>query len=178
MNQPSIVVERLSSNDLIAHAEVLATLFRSVVNAEGSGLGFVAPLSLDRAREYWLSLGSDLDAGRRLLLVARNGERILGSGQLAFPSGTNAGHRAELQKLFVGPEARGLGVGKRIMLALHDEARAHGRSLVLLGTRCDNASALRLYKGLGYRESGIVPGYMLGPNGERIDSVNLYIDLS
>jgi hypothetical protein len=61
------------------------------------------------------------------------------------------------------------------MAALHGWARQRGRSLVLLNARRDVAE--RFYKPLGYREVGVIPGYSLGSNGERIDTVSLYTEL-
>ena len=63
------------------------------------------------------------------------------------------------------------------MAALHDAAREHGRSLLLLNTRKDGR-AERFYKRLGYREAGVIPGWTLGPAGERYTHVTLYRELA
>jgi hypothetical protein len=63
------------------------------------------------------------------------------------------------------------------MSAVHSTAREHGRSLVLLNTR-RGGPAERFYKSLGYREVGVIPGYMLGPSGTLVDSVLLYRELA
>jgi acetyltransferase len=89
----------------------------------------------------------------------------------------NARHRAELQKLFVATALRGSGVGRSLMAALHETARQHGRSLLFLNTRRGDP-AEGFYKGLGYREVGVLPGWTIGPVGERYDHVTLYKELS
>ena len=50
-----------------------------------------------------------------------------------------------LEDLFTAPEARGRGVGRALILAVCDWARAHGCGSVYWQTRDDNATARRLY---------------------------------
>jgi len=142
---------------------------------EGASLGFLSPVPPPTARRYWLAVGGDLQAGSRLLIGAFGDGRLAGSGQLVLPSLPNARHRAEVQKLFVARTLRGCGVGAALMSALHAWARRRGRSLVLLNARRDVAE--RFYKPLGYKEVGVIPGYSLGANGERVDTVSLYTQL-
>ncbi len=103
-------------------------------------------------------------------------EAVRSSGQLAFPASRNGHHRAELQKHFVGTRFQVLGIGRFLMTALHDGALQRRRSLIILNVRRGD-SAERLYRGLGYREAGVVPGYTLGPRGERFDNATLYVEL-
>jgi GNAT superfamily N-acetyltransferase len=169
-------IRPITSPELKHLLPVLVELLRDTVNG-GAPLGFLSPLTRDEARVYWLSLRPELQAGSRLLLAAHTEDRIVGSGQLAFPSSPNARHRAELQKVFVASTLRGRGVGRSLMAALHDTARRHGRSLLLLNTR-RGEPAEAFYKGLGYREAGVLPGWTVGPAGERYDHVTLYQELS
>ena len=124
-----------------------------------------------------MKIGPELRSGARVLLVARDGDRIVGSGQLAFAQSPNSRHRAEVQKLFVSRDMRGLGLGRQLMDALHVIARAHARSLILLNTRV-GAPAEQFYRALGYREVGVVPGYAMGHAGERYDNVSFYLELA
>jgi len=152
----------------------LIELLIATVETEAS-LGFLPPLAVAEARGYWMSLGSDLRAGKRVLVGAFCDDRIVGSGQLSFPPWPNARHRAELQKLFVDGARQGQGIGRLLMDGLHAAARGRGRSLVLLNAR--RPVAERFYKPLGYTEVGVIPGYSSGSGGERIDSVSLYKEL-
>jgi GNAT superfamily N-acetyltransferase len=154
----------------------LIDLLRATVNG-GSSLGFIPPLAHEEARTYWLSLRPALQAGSRLLLVAYADGSVVGSVQMSFPPWPNARHRAEVQKLFVAPALRGQGVGRALMIAVHDAARERGRSLLLLNTR-HRGRAEGFYKDLGYREIGVIPGYAAGPTGERYADVALYQELS
>jgi ribosomal protein S18 acetylase RimI-like enzyme len=172
----SIAIRPVSPNELEDLLPAFVELLSNTVNG-GSSLGFLAPVSHEEGRDYWLSILPELRAGSRLLLAAHAEDRIVGSGQLKFPPSPNARHRAEIQKLFVAPTLRGRGVGRSLMAALHDTARQRGRSLLLLNTRVGEP-AERFYKGLGYREVGVIPGYAHGSEGERYDSLTLYHDLS
>src|SRR5262245_5954025 len=171
-----ITARHLSSTELGGCVPALTRLLRESVDA-GASLGFLSPLATNDARDYWISLRPALEAGTRLLLIASVDGRIVGSGQLVFPDAPNGRHRVELQKLFVGQAVRGRGIGTLLMTALHDASRERGRSLVLLGARRGD-SAERLYRRLGYREIGVVPGYSIGPAGERYDNVKFYRELA
>lgn len=171
-----ITIEPLAPVDLEAYAPVLADLLVDVVNG-GTSMGFLPPLRHPPARDYWMSLERELRAGTRVLLVAYHDGRIVGSGQLDLSQWPNARHRAELQKLFVSKTMRGQGVGTLLMTALHAAARDRGRSLILLGTT-RGAPSERFYRGLGYEEIGVIPGYTVGSAGERYDRVTFYRDLA
>jgi acetyltransferase len=139
-------------------------------------MGFLPPITHDQARDYWLSVRTELQSGNRLLLGAFSESGLVGSGQLSIPTRPNAPHRAEVEKLFVAVALRGRGIGKLLMTALHDAARQRGRYLVMLNTRC-GSPAERFYRELGYLEVGPIPGWSLGAAGERYDHVILYQEL-
>jgi len=169
-------IRRLSAADLEDSIDELAQLLIDTVD-DGYPMGFLAPLAVSAAREYWLSLAKELQSGARLLLVARSNQRIVGTGQLGFSPWSNSPHRAELQKLIVSRAARGRGIGRALIEALHDAAWQRGRSLLVLNTRHgDRAQAL--YKSLGYREAGVIPGWTIGAAGERYDHATLYLHLT
>ena len=58
----------------------------------------------------------------------------------------------EVKRMFVDPTARGLGIGKRLLLAIEAEARRLGLHTLRLETGIYQAEALGLYAALGYRE--------------------------
>ena len=153
----------------------LVQIFRDVVNG-GVPLGFLAPITLQTAHQYWLSVVPELEAGTRILLVAQNDGGVLGSGQLALAQRPNSQHRAELQKLFVARAARGMGIGKLLMQALEDVALEHGRTLIQLNTRV-GLDAVGFYKRLGYREVGVIPGWTKDAEGRRYDHIEFYKEI-
>jgi acetyltransferase len=171
----STSVRQISPIDLDDLLPTLIELFRETVNG-GVPMGFLPPLTHDQARDYWLSVRTEIQTGHRLLVGAFTESGFVGSGQLSFPTRPNAPHRADVEKLFVAVALRGQGVGKLLMSALHEEARQRGRYLVMLNTRY-RSRAESFYKELGYREVGPIPGWSLGPAGERYDHVILYQEL-
>lgn len=59
---------------------------------------------------------------------------------------------AYLKRMWVAPEARGLGLGKRLLLALEERARALGYTKVRLETERSLTEARQLYRSSNYRE--------------------------
>ncbi|MZD10292.1 GNAT family N-acetyltransferase [Streptomyces sp. SID5785] len=57
---------------------------------------------------------------------------------------------AELKRMYVTPEARGLGLARRILAALEADARAAGRTRMVLETGTKQPEAIALYASSGY----------------------------
>jgi len=60
----------------------------------------------------------------------------------------------ELTRLAVAPEARGQGIGARMLESVLIEARARGANALFLEVRESNQSARRLYERAGFAEVG------------------------
>jgi acetyltransferase len=168
----ALSVRVIASTEIENLLPELVDLLRESVDG-GASLGFLPPLTHGEARRYWVSLGPELRGGSRLLFAATVSDRLAGSGQLALPSWPNGRHRAEVQKVMVSTALRGSGIGRRLMQAMHDTARRRGRSLLLVNTRRGDR-AERFYRGLGYRDAGMIPGYSTGPEGKSYDNLLLY----
>ena len=83
-----------------------------------------------------------------LFVVARLRERPLGCGALKF----HGNGPAELKRMWVAPATRGLGIGRRLLLALEQHARDAGASAVRLETNRALTQAIALYRRSGYLE--------------------------
>ena len=57
-----------------------------------------------------------------------------------------------LKRMWVVPSARGLGIGRRMLQALEDEARALGATTLRLDTNKTLREAIALYRSAGYRQ--------------------------
>ncbi|MFI8966315.1 GNAT family N-acetyltransferase [Streptomyces sp. NPDC053493] len=57
---------------------------------------------------------------------------------------------AELKRMYVVPEARGLGLARRILALLEDDARTAGRTRMVLETGTAQPEAIALYTSSGY----------------------------
>lgn len=83
--------------------------------------------------------------GRGLYLVAELDGQIAGSAQiLDWP------HGAEIADLAVAPAFRRRGIGRALVEALLEHARARDLSEVEIGVEADNQGALALYRQLGF----------------------------
>lgn len=61
---------------------------------------------------------------------------------------------AEIKRVFVQKDARGLGAGRELMLALITQCRSDGLSRILMDTSTPLEAAQRLYLSLGFRLRG------------------------
>jgi len=142
------------ARDLDALAEVL----HAVVHG-GAGVSFFLPFSHADARAFWSDkVLPGVRAGTRRVIIARDGERIVGTVQIDLALPPNQRHRAEVAKLLVHPDARRHGVARSMMTALEPIALAEGRTLLTLDT-VTGGHAEPLYRSLGYVTVGVIPGY-------------------
>jgi acetyltransferase len=131
----------------------------------GASIGFLAPLAAAEAEAYWRKILADLPGSFRVVLVAREDGRIVGSAQLALESKANGRHRGEVQKVMVLPECRRRGLAARLMQEVEATARARGLRLLFLDTSDSHAGARAFYEALRYVYVGGIPGYALDPQG-------------
>lgn len=89
----------------------------------------------------------DMRPPRGMLIVARREGTPVGCGALKLH-----GAWAELKRMWIAPAARGLGVGRRMLLELEQGAIRNGVSLVRLETNKTLVEAISLYRKSGYRE--------------------------
>jgi len=152
-----LAIERATSKDLLRDADDLAAILTEAV-AEGAGLGFLAPVAPAEARAFVEDCARDVDAGARVVLVARLDGAVVGSAQLALCLRPNGTHRAECQKAMVATRARRHGVGRALMRAVSDAARAERRTLLYLDTFADQ-HARRFYEACGWTHAGDIPDF-------------------
>jgi ribosomal protein S18 acetylase RimI-like enzyme len=77
----------------------------------------------------------------------------------------------EMKRLFVSPAARGLGLGRALVLRILDEARRLGYRAIRLDTLPQMGDAQALYAGLGFRD--IEPYYDTPIQGTRFMEMDL-----
>ena len=115
--------------------------------------------------QYFKELGERFDAGfdpalsisadaheltppAGALLVARLGGQPVGCGALKL----HPGAPAELKRMWISPDARGLGLGRRLLRALEEHAREAGVTVLRLETNRALQEAIALYRSSGFLE--------------------------
>jgi ribosomal protein S18 acetylase RimI-like enzyme len=81
------------------------------------------------------------------------------------------GSTCEMKRLYVSPDARGLGLGRALVLRIVDEARKLGYRAMRLDTLPQMGNAQALYAGFGFRD--IEPYYNTPIPGTRFMELDL-----
>ncbi|MBC3810390.1 GNAT family N-acetyltransferase [Undibacterium aquatile] len=156
---------------LPTYAAQLNLLLQQCV-AAGASIGFIAPLSDDKAAAFWANVHQSVQSGeRRMALALDDDGQVQGTVQLVLDMPQNGQHRAEIAKLMVAPDARRRGIARSLMLWAEDVCRAEQRSLIVLDTRTGDA-AEPLYFSLGFQLAGTIPGYAMSDTGT-LDSTSI-----
>ena len=164
-------IERLTPPASDSDLRDLARLLIDAVES-GAAVTFLAPLSLERAEEWWRTTISGAHPGA-IFLVAPDTEGIVGTVQLHPARAPNQPHRADIAKLIVHRRARRTGLGSRLMQEIEDEARRGGITLLTLDTKRGDA-AESLYRQMGWTAVGTIPAYALNSDGTSHDAVIFY----
>jgi putative acetyltransferase len=92
-------------------------------------------------------------------LVVRDDRAAIGCGAiLRDPRGWG-----EIKRMYVRPDQRGRGIGRRVLAELEKLARDARWQLLRLETGIHNAEALALYRRAGFIERGAFGGYAADP---------------
>nr|WP_206328069.1 GNAT family N-acetyltransferase [Streptomyces sp. S3(2020)] len=132
--------------------------------AGGASIGFLGPLDHTEATAWWKERAAGVAAGSFAIWAAHDGARVVGTVGLAFPDKPNSRHRAELVKLMVHRDARGRGLGRRLLTTAEEAAAAAGVTLLHLDTETDSP-AEHLYTTAGWTRAGVIPDYAADPDG-------------
>jgi ribosomal-protein-alanine N-acetyltransferase len=119
-----------------------------------------------------LALLNEPGVGLRLAHAERHeaGDRLAPAG---FALYRVAADEAEILTVSVVPEARRAGLGRALVGACEEGARAEGARRLFLEVAQGNAAARALYAGAGYAEVGRRKGYYQRPDGSREDALIL-----
>ncbi len=154
-------IELLSADRSAAVETGLAAVLVDCV-AGGASIGFLDGLGDDEARAWWRRALAEPDT---LTWAAWNDDgRIVGAVRLALATQPNARHRAEVAKLVVHRDARGLGCASALMSALEEAAGALGRRVLVLDTQTGSL-AEGLYQRRGWERVGTIEDFAATPDG-------------
>jgi RimJ/RimL family protein N-acetyltransferase len=158
----------------LTHAEADAALYRALrlealkANPEAFGS------SHETEAAQPLSWFSERLAGSSVLGAFRDTE-LVGIVGLAVQQGPKKAHKGIIVGMYVRPDARRVGTGRRLMQAVIELAR-HRLELVQLTVVRDNEGARRLYAALGFQEYG-VEWHSLKHDGRYYDEILMAMNL-
>jgi GNAT superfamily N-acetyltransferase len=134
----------------------------------GASVNFMLPYSREDAAKFFEKVIASMERDETVLLAAKLDGRIVGTVQLGIDTPPNQPHRADVKKLLVHRVARNRGVGAALMTRIEQEAKARGRTLLVLDTA--GSEAERLYVRSGWQRVGTIPDYAMWPQGGYCDS--------
>jgi len=159
---PAWSVRRLAAVDE-KQIDELATVLIDCVEG-GATVGFMVPITRDRALSFWRRIAQGVAEGKRVLLIAEDESGVCGTVQLILDLPDNQPHRADLSKMLVHRRSRREGLAAELMRAAEAAALESGRTLLVLDAVTDGDAA-RLYERLGWVRVGEIPEYALMPEG-------------
>src|SRR4029077_9151730 len=118
---------RLSDGEIRELSEVLIDCVEG-----GASVSFMLPISRATADGFWQNVASSAARNERILLVAADAGRIIGTVQIIFAQVENQPHRADIAKMLVHRRARKRGVGGALLAAAESAALDAGKSLLVL----------------------------------------------
>lgn len=98
---------------------------------------------------------------------------LMVEGDAGFILGRAVAGEAELLTLAVSPEARGRGLGRRLVTRFLYQARLRGAEEAFLEVAEDNAPARAVYSRAGFTETGRRRGYYRTQDGRPVDALVL-----
>lgn len=122
---------------------------------------YLAELSVDRRSANWRH---SIGLGRDRILVARDGQRVLGFSCCAPARDEDTPpHAAELIALYLDPAVWRHGHGRQLLQAGRDDMAARGFTSMTLWVLAGNARAIAFYQAMGFAaEPGRVKTLVVG----------------
>jgi GNAT superfamily N-acetyltransferase len=163
MAAEEIEIRRLDAAEARQHLDGLAAVVVDCVDG-GASVSYMAPFTLEDGRAVFEEFIRDVERGGRVLLAAFDGGELVGTVQMVHATPPNQPHRGDIAKLLVRRSARRRGIAAELMEHAEQEARAEGKTLLVLDTVTGDA-AERLYTRLGWTRVGVIPDFALYPDG-------------
>jgi RimJ/RimL family protein N-acetyltransferase len=136
--------------------------------AEGKWIGAELPIDRDDRLESWRR--GLFEERTAVMLVAESDGRILGSASLSWAHHPCGGGVLDLG-MSVARDHRGRGIGKALVRACIDRARALGAHKITLQVWPHNTAARGLYERFGFVEEGYLRRHWQRRSGKRWDAV-------
>lgn len=125
---------------------------------------------------FWIRRIAD-PSGMSAAFGAFERQELVGTVALEFSAKPKTRHKALVIGMYVSPKARGAGVGRALLAAAVEYARAREGTLQLTLTVTEgNAPAVSLYTSAGFQSFGVEPLAILTPGGYKA-KVHMWLPL-
>ena len=104
------------------------------------------------------------------------GDELAGMVVLNHEARLKSRHKATLVAMYVAPEFNGLGIGRKLVQTVVDDAHRSGVELIVLTVTAGNASATRLYEHAGFKTFGTEPD-AIRVSGVSYGKTHMYLQL-
>ncbi|GAA6183026.1 GNAT family N-acetyltransferase/peptidase C39 family protein [Aliiglaciecola sp. NS0011-25] len=148
---------------MVSKQQTMPILIRAAANEDLQQLLELEKQSFDSDRLSRRSFRHWLKSPTCVFIVAvqenaseKSQAAILGYGLVLMRKGTRL---CRLYSIAVSKQAKGSGLGKRILSELEKESVERGKLFMRLEVACDNETAINLYKSFGYRSFGVYRNY-------------------
>lgn len=138
---------------VIEDAQSIVDFYNSV-GGETTYLSFEKDEYPLNAVEQAVSIKSTAEQDNCIMILALEDDQIIGIGTISSSSKIKSRHLGELG-IVVQKRYHGKGIGSQIIQQLIDWAKSNGiTTRIQLDTRCDNETAVELYKKFGFEIEG------------------------
>jgi GNAT superfamily N-acetyltransferase len=175
MKPMPFTIRRLHPFEAKSRINELADILLDCV-AGGASVSFMAAMTREEALSFWEKIAAGVSDGSRILLVAEENARLIGTVQVVASGIPNQPHRSDLSKMLVHRQGRGKGIGAALLKSAETESRDAGWWLMVLDTVTDSDGE-RLYTRGGWTPVGVIPNYALWPDGTLCPTTYFYKDL-
>lgn len=163
VTRDAIEIRRLDPVEARAELDRLAAVLADCVRG-GASVGFLAPFTHEDAVAAFEGFVAEAERGSRLILAAFDDGELVGTAQVILALPPNQPHRGEIAKVLVRRSARRRGVAWQLMERAEAEARAEGKTLLVLDA-VTGGPAESLYEAMGWTRVGVIPDFALYPDG-------------
>jgi GNAT superfamily N-acetyltransferase len=140
-----------------------------VVNA-GGAVGFVAPVTREDVAPLLSATLEPVRAGQDALCVLEVAGEVAGFAFLVSNDLPLRRHWVTVHRVQVHPSRQGAGLGRTLLLGVHDIARARGWEALLLTVRGETGTEA-FYAKLGYEQVGRIPRAIRVADGDDRDEI-------
>lgn len=141
LTKEDFIIREINSTDNIALARVIRQSLEEF-GAAKPGTVYFDPTTDELSKVF--------ENTESAYFVVTHGNEIAGGGGI-FPTKGLPENTCELVKLYLAPQARGIGMGKMLMQLCEDKAAQLGYATIYLETMPELTIAIPLYEKMGYK---------------------------